>query len=92
MIDLSENSSETEASAAIDVSYRDADTARFIAVAISPDNLQAPKGVTVEVKVNGCTLQVSVKCCRGVGSLFATIDDLLSCIQAAERAIVEVAN
>jgi len=89
---LSENSSQPEVSAAIDIRYGDGDTARFIVEAISPDNLQAPEGVTVQAKANGCTLHVSVSCSRGVGSLIATIDDLLSCVQAAERAINEVTN
>lgn len=89
---MSGSSSGPEVSAAIDIRYGDADTARFIVEAISPDNLQAPQGVTIEAKANGCTLQVTVSCSRGVGSLIATIDDLLSCIQAAERAINEIAN
>lgn len=92
MTDLSGSSSRPKVSATIDIRYRDADTAHFILEAISPDNLQAPQGVTVEANAKGCTLHVSVTCSRGVRSLIATIDDLLSCVQAAERAINEVAN
>lgn len=89
---MSGSSSEPEASAVIDICYRDEDTARFIVEAISPDNLQAQKGVTVEAEANGCTMQLKVTCSRGVGSLIATVDDLLSCVQAAERAISEITN
>jgi hypothetical protein len=89
---LSGNSSEPEASAVINIHYEDADTARFIVEAISPDNLQAQKGVTVEAKANECTMHLKVTCSRGVGSLIATVDDLLSCVQAAERAISEIIN
>lgn len=76
-----------EASAAISIHYSDADTARFIMEAITPDNVSVPQGVTVEAKADDCTLRVSVACSKGVGSLIATVDDLLSCVQAAERAI-----
>ena len=81
-----------EASATIEIVYADAETARFILEAISPDNLKAPKGVSIEARVEGCTLKVSVSCARGVGSLTSTVDDLLSCVQAAERAISGVAS
>jgi len=81
-----------EASAAIDIHYNDPEKAHFILEAISPDNLQAPEGVTVEADVIGSTLRVKVSCDKGVGSLIATVDDLLSCVQAAEKAIGEVAG
>ncbi len=86
------SSSTPEASAAIDIHYEDPEEARFIQEAISPDNLQAPEGVTVEADVMGSSLRVKVSCYKGVGSLLATVDDLLSCIQAAEKAISEVAG
>jgi hypothetical protein len=89
---LSGSSTGPEASAAIEIVYADAETAWFILEAISPDNLQAPQGVFIEAGVEGCTLKVSVSCVRGVGSLTSTLDDLLSCVQAAERAISGVAS
>jgi len=58
--------------------------------AISPDNLQAPPGVTVEARISDSRLQISVSCAGGVRSLIATVDDLLSCVQAAERAIHKI--
>lgn len=87
---MSANSTTPEVSAELSIRYGDAETARFILEAISPDNLQAPPGVSVEARVEGFSLQVSVICLRGVGSLVSTLDDLLSCVQAAERAISEV--
>lgn len=89
---MSVSSSTHEASAAIDIHYEDPKKALFIQEAISPDNLQAPEGVTVEADVMGSTLRVKVSCDKGVGSLIATVDDLLSCVQAAEKAISEVAG
>jgi len=84
------SSTTPEVSAELSIRYGDAETARFILEAISPDNLQAPPGVSVEARVEGLSLRVSVTCHKGVGSLVSTLDDLLSCVQAAERAISEV--
>jgi hypothetical protein len=89
---LSGNSTGPEASAAIEIIYSDAETARFILEAISPDNLQAPQGIMIEARVEGSILKVIVSCVRGVGSLTSTVDDLLSCVQAAEKAISGVAS
>jgi hypothetical protein len=36
------------------------------------------------------SLIIEVNCSNGVGTLLATLDDLLSCIQAAEKALEEV--
>lgn len=87
---MSASSTTHEASAELSIRYGDAETARFILEAISPDNLQAPPGVSIKARVEGLSLRVSVSCGKGVGSLVSTLDDLLSCVQAAERAISEV--
>ncbi len=42
--------------------------------------------------VQGSVLEIEVHTNRSIGSLVATLDDMLSCIQAAERAIEEAAN
>lgn len=76
-----------EASTTIDIHYDDSKTARSIMEAISPDNLDAPEGIDVATKVDGDILKISISCSRDIGSLLSTVDDLLSCIQAAERAI-----
>ena len=87
---MSENSSMPEASTTIDIIYEDSKTARSIMEAISPDNLDAPEGIDVDAKVDGNTLKISISCSRDIGSLLSTVDDLLSCVQAAERAIDEI--
>jgi len=79
-----------EASTTIDIHYEDSKTARSIMEAISPDNLDAPEGIDVATKVEGDILKISISCSRDIGSLLSTVDDLLSCIQAAERAIDEI--
>ncbi len=62
--------------------------ARAVHQAVSPDNSQAPEGLTLSSEAAEGELRISITCNRGVRSLTATIDDLLSCIQAAERAIL----
>jgi hypothetical protein len=79
-----------ESSTTIDITYNDPKTARSVLEAISPDNLGAPEGIDIEAKVEGSTLKLSISCNRDIGSLLSTVDDLLSCIQAAEKAIGEM--
>ena len=89
---MSGSSSETEASAKIEILYDDAKASRSIMEAVSPDNLQAPPGVRVEASVVGSRLRLTVTCAGGAKSLIATVDDLLSCVQAAERAILNIVD
>ena len=70
--------------------YRSERDARAILDAIAPDNSQAPEGVTLAAEALGGELKVSITCERGMKSFTATMDDLLSCIQAAERALAEI--
>jgi len=79
-----------EASTTIDIHYEDSKTARSIMEAISPDNLDAPEGIDVATKVDGDILKISISCSRDIGSLLSTVDDLLSCVQAAESAIDKI--
>lgn len=79
-----------EASTTIDIQYEDSKTAQSIMEAIAPDNLDAPEGIDVDAKVDGKILKISITCSRDIGSLLSTVDDLLSCVQAAERAIDEI--
>lgn len=80
-----------EVVATIKIRYQDEEMARAVWEAVSPDNFQAPQGVTIEAETVEGDLHVSIACLRGLGSLIATADDLLSCIQAAGRAIAGVA-
>jgi len=71
----------------ITITYGSPEAARSIMDAIAPDNLGAPEGMSIDARVDGGTLSVTVKSSRGLGSLVSTLDDLLSCIQAAEAAL-----
>ncbi|UCD44499.1 MAG: hypothetical protein JSV27_10305 [Candidatus Bathyarchaeota archaeon] len=87
---MSVNKSEPDAFASFSFSYGKHETARTILKAIEPDNVEAPPGISIDTEIEVSTLLVKVSCERDIGSLIATIDDLLSCIQAAERAIGEL--
>jgi len=84
---LSGSRGRPEATATIKIRYRDGETARAVSAAVSPDNIKAPSGITIGTETEGDVLSLSIACSREIGSLVATVDDLLSCVQAAERAI-----
>lgn len=84
---MSGNREKLEVTATIKIRYRDGATARAVLKAVSPDNFQAPRGISLEAEKAGSELHISIACSRGLGSLIFTVDDLLSCLQAAERAI-----
>ncbi len=75
------------AEAELTLRYPDEETARAVAEAVSPDNYQAPEGMEVSVKRRKTEIDVRVRCPKGVGSLIQTLDDLLSCLAAAEKAL-----
>jgi tRNA threonylcarbamoyladenosine modification (KEOPS) complex Pcc1 subunit len=70
--------------------YRTEDEAKAIAKAVSPDNLSAPPGLRIRSFVEGSKVVTEIKCEKTFGTLLATVDDLLSCIQAAEKALRSV--
>ena len=76
----------------IEIDYGEDDTAKAIQKAITPDNLMVPDGMHIITMVQGSVLEIEVHTDRSIGSLVATLDDMLSCIQAAERAIEEAAS
>lgn len=85
---MSQSTSKSEAT--VTIQYRDRRTAEAILRAIEPDNLTTPEGVKIEAEARQGVATIKVECRRGIGSLVATLDDLLSCIQAAEKAIEEL--
>jgi hypothetical protein len=75
------------AEAELTLRYPDEETARAVAEAVNPDNYQAPEGLELNVERRGTEIDVRVRCPKGVGSLISTLDDLLSCLAAAEKAL-----
>jgi tRNA threonylcarbamoyladenosine modification (KEOPS) complex Pcc1 subunit len=87
---LSENSSKPETQVQINISYNDPETAASIREATTPDNQETPPGITIDSHVHDSTLHITVTSNKRVSTLIATLDDLLSCIQAAEKALTQI--
>jgi hypothetical protein len=75
------------AEAELTLRYPNEKTARVVVEAVSPDNYQAPEGLELSVVRRKTDITVRVRCSKGVGSLISTLDDLLSCLAAAEKAL-----
>ena len=88
---MSESSLIAEVSAKVSLKYRDQATAQSILEAIAPDNTEA-QAISIRAHVEDATLLITVNCTRGVGSLLSTLDDLISCIQSAEKALERIRN
>ena len=71
----------------VEVEFRDDRLAEAVVRAVSPDNKPTPEGVTVEAWRSKRKLLGLVKCSRGVETFLSTLDDLLSSVQTAERAL-----
>ncbi len=67
----------------------DAKKARSLVLATIPDNVNTPKYLRVKSLVRGRLVKFSIETPR-LDTLVATIDDLLSCIQATEKSMVVV--
>ena len=63
-----------------------------MAEALSPDNINVPGYLKVKTMVKGDVVKVDVECQRGFETFLATVDDLLSCMQATEKAVKVVKN
>jgi len=61
--------------------------ARAIMGAVAPDNVPVPPGVAVRSSTRGADAEARVVCAKGVGTLLATLDDLLGHMQLAEQTI-----
>lgn len=75
------------AEAKITIRYSDMEIANAVLEAIGPDNCQVPEGIAIEAALIGSVLNLEILCAKGVGSFITTLDDLLACISAAEKAI-----
>lgn len=81
---------DTSSSTKIEIAYVDEKTARAIQKAITPDNVGAPDGMHIMAYVENNKLIIEVMSDRSIGSLVSTLDDLLSCVQAAEKTLEKI--
>jgi hypothetical protein len=73
--------------AEIVLSYKNVCEAEAVASAVSPDNLKAPKGLKVKTARQGNKVLNKIECETKLQTFMATIDDLLSAVSVAERAL-----
>ena len=76
--------------AEIEITYEDPRAAKSIAAAVSPDNLNPPKGLSVETEAVGSSVRSLIICDKKIETFISTIDDLLSAIQSAERTLARI--
>ena len=84
---MSENKQSLRSRVSITLRYGEERAARSVAEALSPDNLDAPQGIRVKSLASGNNIIAVVEGERSLETIVSTIEDLLSCVQAAERAI-----
>jgi tRNA threonylcarbamoyladenosine modification (KEOPS) complex Pcc1 subunit len=73
--------------AKIVLKYKLPHEAEAVAKAVSPDNLKAPQGLSVETTRRGNRVVNKIQCETRLQTFMATIDDLLSAVSVAERAL-----
>jgi len=61
--------------------------AKSVAAALSPDNMKVPQGLYVKVFAEDGRVCMKIVSVRGLGTLLATVDDLLSCSHVATSSI-----
>jgi len=69
------------------VGYKNGGYAEAITKAVSPDNLKTPLGLDVKTLRKGRFAVTFIECNQRLETFIATIDDLLSCIQIAEKTL-----
>jgi len=61
--------------------------AMAMASSVSPDNSRVPSGLQVRTWCEEKRVNVKIVCAKGVKTALATFDDVLACMQAADRAV-----
>jgi hypothetical protein len=67
--------------------YENSSVARAVAMALSPDNLRTPSGLTVRTFQNQQEVITEIRCKGKLDTFIATIDDLLSSASIAENTL-----
>ncbi len=73
--------------AVLRVTFCDEGESEGALISLLPDNEPLPPGLTIEMVREGRDLVAEVSCERGVDSLLSTLDDLLTSLNLAERAL-----
>lgn len=73
--------------AEISLSYKTIREAEAVAQAVSPDNVKVPPGLVIKTTKKGKKMLTQIICETKLETFMATMDDLLSAVSVAERAV-----
>ncbi|MFW9954297.1 MAG: KEOPS complex subunit Pcc1 [Candidatus Thorarchaeota archaeon] len=71
--------------ARIEIGFDSEDKAKQIMHAINPDNSPLPTGLSITTKVENKNLMIQIECSRGIDSLRATVEDIMSAVDLSIR-------
>lgn len=74
--------------AEIVLEYDEARMAEAVANAVSPDNFKTPVDLTVKTMLKEKKVLTRIVCKEKLPTFIATVDDLLSCVSTAEKALL----
>jgi len=78
--------------AEIKLTCKNKKVAKAIAKAVSPDNVNAPKFIKVKTFTKENKVISKIVCRKKLDSFIYTLDDLISCIQAVDKALGVINN
>ena len=73
--------------AEIQIEFKSNEDATHVLNAINPDNTPLPPGISIQTGVEEKRLLFKIECERGIDSLRATIEDIMSAIDLSVRTI-----
>lgn len=73
--------------AVVGIDYESPTKARAVALALAPDNLTSPRGLKVFTRADGSAFEATIESSLELETFIATLDDLLRCLQTAERSL-----
>jgi phosphoserine phosphatase len=79
--------SDKDAMAEVVLDYNKREIAETIVKSILPDNVPAPQGLVIKSIKDENKVKTNIFCVKGIGTLLATLDDLLFNIQLAEHTL-----
>ena len=74
----------------VELKFELAADAERILQSVSPDNFPLPKGLQIKSSISSNQLIFEIRCDRGIESLAATIEDLLSAIDLSIRTLESI--
>lgn len=74
----------------ISIDFNSEKEAKAIYSSLKPDNINLPKGLSIEMNINKTLLMINFSSVSKLETLISTIDDLLTCCQASVNTLKEI--